>query len=142
MKDPVLAALNFKELLDYGGQPRVMGEYPQPIPCRGYCVSCEESGLLDGTGRRLDLMSHGCDTSDFEEVLGPMPHEGPCVEEPILFLLEKPGADYSNGEEVTFRGWRKKPPVKNYYWTPNAEGAGRQIFWASKVILMDHISRI
>lgn len=119
MKDPQLVELNFDELLNYGGQPSpILYEYEQPIPCQGYCVSCERKGLLEGTGKRLHRMSHGCDSSDFEAVLGPMPNEGPAVEHPILFLLENPGGYYNNGEKVEFDGFKKQPPNKHYYWTP------------------------
>ncbi len=76
MKDRRLADLNFQELLHYGGQPPVRNRYSPPIACAGYCVSCEDAGLLQKTGMQLDLMSHGCDTSDFEELLGLMPSEG------------------------------------------------------------------
>jgi len=119
MKDSRLAELNFVELLNYGGQPPVLNRYPQPVCCEGYCVSCEDAGLLEGTGKRLDKMSHGCDSSDFEAVLGPLPNEGPPVERPILFLLENPGGDYKIYEEVPFRGFRKRLPVWHYYWTPD-----------------------
>jgi hypothetical protein len=122
MKDRQLAELNFHDLLDYGGQPPVHFEYRPPICCKGYCLSCEDSGLLKQTGHRLDLMSHGCDTSDFEAVLGPLPTDGRPIEQPILFLLENPGADNSNGEPVRFRGFAKQPPVGHYYWTPNCNG--------------------
>lgn len=64
-------------------------------------------------------MSHGCDSSDFESVLGPMPREGAGVTAPVLFLLQDPGADYGNGAPVAFAGFRKQPPVHHYYWTPN-----------------------
>ena len=42
-------------------------------------------------------MSHGCDFADFEAIIGPMPRDGPGVEQHILFLLENPGKDYGNG---------------------------------------------
>jgi hypothetical protein len=115
--DSRLADLNFKKLLHYGGQPLVRNRYPSPLACAGYCVSCEREGLL-GTGESLDLMSHGCDTSDLERVLGPMPALARPFEQPVLFLLEMPGGDYGNGEIVEFCGFRKRPPVNVYYWTP------------------------
>ncbi len=64
-------------------------------------------------------MSHGCDSSDFEEILGPLPIDGHPIDQPILFLLEGPGADYHNGEPVAFHGFTKQPPVRHYYWSPN-----------------------
>lgn len=121
VKDASLADINFREILDYGGQPRVENAYSTPPVCRGYCISCEESGLLEKTGGRLDLMSHGCDSADFEDVLGPMSHDRPGLAEPVLFLLENPGGDYGNGAPIDFRGLRKQPPVNVYYWTPNIQ---------------------
>lgn len=117
MRDSRLSYLNFQELLDYGGQPPVRNEYDPSLCCRGYCVSCEKNGLLEKTGGRLDLMSHGCDSADFESILGPMPRKGVSVEQPVLFLLENPGRDYKNGKPVEFQGYQKQPPVNVYYWT-------------------------
>jgi len=119
MKNGFLAKINFEDILDYQGQPIVKNTYSKPLNCRGYCISCEESGLLKQTGGRLELMSHGCDSSDFETLLGPLPNEELKINQPILFLLENPGADYGNGMPIEFRGFRKQPPLKHYYWTPN-----------------------
>ena len=119
MKDIRLADLNFREVVNYGGQPPVQNEYANPLKCHEYCVSCEDSGLICRTGGRVDLMSHGCDSADFQEVLGPMPAEGAEVHRPVLFLLEDPGAHYGNGAPVDFSDFRKQPPVNHYYWTPN-----------------------
>ena len=122
MRDSALANLNFRDILDYGGQPQVQNRYAQPLTCRGYCVDCEESGVLRASGGKLTLMSHGCDSADFETILGPMRRTDAGVTAPVLFLLENPGADdrYRNGVEVAFRGFAKKPPVNHYYWTPSA----------------------
>lgn len=121
MRDLRLAALNFTEVLDYGGQPRVQNSYSSPLECRGYCISCETNGLLRKSGGRLDLISHGCDSSDFEAVLGPMPRQGVPIEQPVLFLLENPGGEKENGTPVHFQGCTKQPPVNHYYWTPNVQ---------------------
>lgn len=115
----LLADLNFKSIVDYGGQPIAKSRYATPQPCFGYCTSCEDSGLLEQTGGRLDLMSHGCDSSDYESVLGPMPSSGIECHDPILFLLENPGGDYGNGAPVEWRGHKKQPPVNHYYWLPH-----------------------
>ena len=82
MKRTQLADLNFREVINYGGQPPVQNRYDPPLQCHGYCVSCEETGLLDQTAVHLDLMSHGCDSEDFREVLGPIPGEGASIEVP------------------------------------------------------------
>jgi hypothetical protein len=127
VKDLSLADLNFREIVDYGGQPPAKSRYPSPLACRGYCISCEESGLLKNTGGRLDRMSHGCDSADFEAVLGPMPREGAGVAAPVLFLLENPGGDYGLGEPVDFQGLRKQPPVNHYYWIPTVQTWPRRV---------------
>jgi Uracil DNA glycosylase superfamily len=122
MRDQRLTDLNFRELLDYGGQPSPAFRYKKPRPhCSGYCVSCEKDGLVHKNGGRLDLMSHGCDSADFEAILGTMPKSGPVVTEPILFLLENPGKDYDNGKKVKFDGFEKEPPVKHYYFSPSTD---------------------
>lgn len=124
MKNASLANLNFREIVDYDGQPLVKNRYVEPLTCRGYCVDCEESGILNATGGHLDLMSHGCDSADYEAILGPMPRTGQGISAPILFLLEAPGSDerYCNGQPVAFRGLNKKPPVNHYYWSPRGQG--------------------
>ncbi len=121
MRDVELADLNFREIIDYGGQPPVRNRYAEALQCAGYCVSCEDATLLATVGGHLEIMSHGCDSSDFEQVLGPMPQEGRIVEQPVMFLLENPGGDKDNGEVVPFRTFVKKPPVFHYYWTPNVD---------------------
>jgi hypothetical protein len=123
MRDDRLRDLNFLELLHYGGQPSPASRYEesQRPQCSGYCVSCENDGLVQKNGGRLDLMSHGCDSADFEAILGPMPKSGPGVPEPILFLLENPGMNYGNGKKVKFDGFEKEPPVKHYYFSPSTD---------------------
>jgi hypothetical protein len=66
MRNAALQKLNFVRLIDYGGQPPVENRYDSPLPCSGYCIDCEQKDLLDPAVRRLDLMSHAADTSDFE----------------------------------------------------------------------------
>jgi hypothetical protein len=119
MRDSRLAESNFRQLLHYdGGPPVARPRFPDPLQCSGYCIDCEEKDLVAKSEGKLDLMSHGCDSADFEEVLGPMPRDGAGVQQPILFLLEKPGADYGSGQKVRFSGYKKSPPVNHYYWTP------------------------
>jgi hypothetical protein len=66
MNNQALVDLNFRDIIDYGGQPPVRHRYDPPLACQGFCVACEENGLVSISGGRLDLMSHGCDSSDFE----------------------------------------------------------------------------
>ena len=127
MRNIDLANLNFREIVDYGGQPPVKHRYCSPLVCHGYCISCEQTGVLEQAGGRLDRMSHGCDSEDFEAVLGPMPQsQDPEVtqpiEVPVLFLLSDPGGGYGNDEPIPFNGFKKKPPVNHYYWTPSCKG--------------------
>ncbi len=116
MMNVQLADLNFRSLIDYGGQPTPNAIYPQPMACRGYCTSCEDQHIVQAG--YLDQMSHGCDTSDFEAWLGdPLPIASQ-FNSPVLFLLEDLGGYYSNGARVEFRGLSKQPPVNHYYWLP------------------------
>jgi hypothetical protein len=119
MKDQQLADLNFKDLLHYGGQPPVRYRYDHLLQCTGYCIACDEK--YDDV--KLDLMSHGADSSDFEQILGPMPpvvSGRSIVAQPVLFLLEQPGGDdYGIGKKIPFRGFTKEPPVQHYYWSPS-----------------------
>ena len=119
MRNKDLAKLNFSELLDYGGQPIVQNIYDPSLSCSGYCIDCEEKGIFSNSADSFDQMSHGCDTSDFEVLLGRQNKEK--VGYPIVFLLENPGGDYGNGEVVSFKGYKKQPPVNHYYWTPNID---------------------
>ena len=118
MKNQILADINFKEIVCYDKQPVPAWRYPKQINCDGYCIKCEELGFLEHPAR-LDLMSHGCDTSDFESVLGELPVYENTVKSPVMFLLENPGGDYKNGAQVFYKNFRKQPPVNHYYWMPN-----------------------
>lgn len=120
MKNPDLVRLNFVELINYGGQPEVRSKYAPPLSCSGYCTDCEKAGLT-GTDLHLDQMSHGADTSDYEQILGPLPGNEKSFDMPVLFLLENPGGDYGNGAEFHYEGIVKRPPVNHYYWTPSDE---------------------
>jgi hypothetical protein len=116
MNNPKLVDLNFGEIVNYDGQPRVMFRYDAANRprCVGYCTSCEDKGLAQ-VGE-LDLMSHGCDSADFEALLGPLPVKRE-IAVPVLFLLEDPGGDYSNGDKVVFQDHAKRPPNNHYFWT-------------------------
>lgn len=124
MRDHRLVNLNFREVVNYGGQPPVQVQQSPSITCYGYCVSCEESGVLQQIGGQLSLMSHGCDSEDFETVLGRMPANPTVarpIAEPVLFLLDGPGGGVCNGRVMQYRGFQKQPPVKTYYWAPDCE---------------------
>lgn len=119
MKSKFLRELNFKTLLDYPDEFRPQREYKPPLACDRFCIECEKSGVV-ATGQ-LTLMSHGCDTDDFEKILGSSMNNGDAVKIPIMFLLEDPGGNYGNGEDRTHRDQKitKSPPVKRYYWSPS-----------------------
>jgi hypothetical protein len=114
MKNAELAELNFRKLINYGVQPSVKVKY-DPLQCYGYCIDCEQKYLVEPG--QLDLISHACDSSDFEAILGPLPSAQP-IDIPIVFLLEDPGGDYGNGERFSYEGCRKQPPTNHYYWSP------------------------
>lgn len=118
MRNVDLAKLNFCELLNYGVQPVVKNSYLTPLYCSGYCIDCEKKGFFHNPGDGFDQMSHGCDTYDFEMLLGALPNTQRIIDIPILFLLENPGGDYANGNPVLYQGYKKQPPVNHYYWTP------------------------
>ena len=61
-------------------------------------------------------MSHGADTQDFEQILGPLNSEKKAPK--TMFLLESPGGDYGNGKPIEHEGITKRPPVNHYYWLP------------------------
>ena len=68
-----------------------------------FCVHCEKSGVLERAKGALTLMSHGCDTSDFESLFGrSLPASDP-VEDPILFLLQDP-------EKAGITSWARSKP--------------------------------
>src|SRR5580700_5475029 len=137
MKNEVLRDLNFRQLLHYSnGAPQPKHSYTQPLACEGFCVSCEKSGLLDGSDRRLYLMSHGADTSDFESLFGkelPLENGEKYLEAKVMFVLESPGGMYDTGipqengipqntdpekTDQGVEGVKKEPPVCHYYWMP------------------------
>lgn len=118
MKNKKLSDLNFKYLINYGGQPDVQCQYKEPLKCSGYCIYCEEQKVFPDFDGSFDQMSHGCDTSDYEKVLGSLKSKKP-TEKPIIFLLENPGGNYNNGKEVRYNDYIKQPPVNHYYWTPD-----------------------
>ena len=116
MKNRKLAELNFRKLLHYEGEPNVRASQAAPIPCTGFCVSCEQNGILDSGDQRLDKLSHGADTNDFERAIGKLPAGG--LDVPVAFLLESPGGEYDLGSPISYKGITKRPPVNHYYWVP------------------------
>jgi len=119
MKNSELAELNFKKLLHYTRMPDVRANDSAPTPCTGFCVACEKNGIFDkpeDQDKRLDQMSHGADTDDFEKAICPLPAGG--IEFPVAFLLESPGGYYENGTSIEYEGIKKQPPVNRYYWLP------------------------
>lgn len=133
MQNPKLAKLNFIDLINYGGEPPMQNAFDDPMECKGFCVDCESKGLLKGTGARLNLMSHGCDSSVYNKILDPMPSASTDIELPIMFLLEMPGGQEQNGAPRDFKGIEKQPPVNHYYWSPNINAWPRSISDLKKI---------
>jgi Uracil DNA glycosylase superfamily len=125
MTSKALAELNFDRLIQYrSGPPKPEFEYTQPLVCDGFCIACEQRGVLAGSDKRLYLMSHGADTSDFESIYGtelPLDDDRGYVMIPIMFVLESPGGEHNNGVPQSFHGIEKAPPVCHYYWMPEPE---------------------
>lgn len=116
-----LAQINFTRLLHYAATPKPQFSYHQPPICDGFCVSCEEKGLLAVSDHRLYLMSHGADTSDFEVAFGcelPIDEGVHETDLPVMFVLESPGGDKGNGVPQTHHDVEKQPPTLHYYWMP------------------------
>ena len=122
MKSANLTELNFRHLVRYsGGAPLPEYNYPQPLDCEGFCVSCEQKGLLIGSGERLYVLSHGADTADFESLFGielPLENDQKYIKAPVMFVLESPGGMNGNGIPHTCQGVEKEAPVCHYYWMP------------------------
>jgi hypothetical protein len=117
MKNPLLESLNFKELLCYSSKFFPKHFYDSPIECCSFCVECEKNGAIKMAGGKLTLMSHACDTYDYE-LLFQQPLEGDhLILDPIIIILENPGKDYSLGKEITYQNVTKKPPVYHYYFS-------------------------
>ena len=122
MKNEFLRQLNFETLLGYPKDFRPQHKYDAELPCKRFCVACEKSGTLDKSHGKLTLMSHGCDSDDFERVLRSRLNRPAAITEPILFLLEDPGGDYSDiREPILFEGIEKKIPVTHYYFAPSTQ---------------------
>lgn len=116
MKNQELVDLNFRRLIDYRGQPPVRREHP--IECFGYCTFCEDKKIIDRG--ILGRMSHGCDTSDFEVLLG-LFSGVKRFDERVMFLLEDPGGDQGLGGPFSYQGHSKAPPANCYYFAPERE---------------------
>ena len=130
MKNELLRELNFRNLLQYdldevtrkGAKPK----YEPPLKCIGFCTFCEEKGLVPGNSTKPPLLSHGCDTSDYECWLGPLRQHlsskgGQPCDAPILFLLLEPGGPWPSGEVIEYKDVAKQPPTKHYYWMPHCQ---------------------
>jgi hypothetical protein len=121
MRNSNLVQLNFSDLLVYPDGKRAVTDCRRPC---GFCVCCEKKGLLPHDGSvRFKLMSHAADTSDYEELLrgAKLPEPAKHITAPIMFLLESPGGQYWNGEEVVCEGVVKEPPTNIYFWAFDPE---------------------
>jgi hypothetical protein len=121
MKNKLLHELNFKRLLGYPDNFQPQFIFDVPIHCDRFCIECEESGTAKAGG--LTLISLGCDTDDFERILGPRISTQKAVEFPIMFLLLDPGEDWKQAEEVCFKGFKK---MRNHFGVDRLPGMGAQ----------------
>lgn len=113
-----LNTLNFNDLLHYDRIPKPENEYINSPKCSGFCISCEQNGLIKATkSYTLDAISHGCHANVYFQILGPFPPGKPITDKRVLFLLEAPGAD-KFGDPVRYQGVTKSPPVLHYYFSP------------------------
>src|SRR5688572_5870234 len=124
MKNRILHQINFTELLEYPEGYQVKSpKHEPPVKCERCCVECETSGVLAQAGGRLTLISHGCDTSEFESLLKPFPMRENAFTQPVMFLLEDPGWD----DRSVFKlpdgdgGIRKKVPTLFHYFAPTGK---------------------
>ena len=112
-----LEHLNFSGVLNYmrpiERRPR---DGSQLYTCVGFCHDCEDRGLSPSEGSSDILMSHGCTSDDFVEIIEqPLPEIK--YSEPIMFLLENPGGDYDLGDVRPCDNVAKKPPTKQFYFS-------------------------
>jgi hypothetical protein len=124
MKSQFLRNLNFKQLLEYPDDFQTKHIYDPPISCNRFCIECEKNGAMTKACGDT-LMSHGCDTDDFETILKSKISNRDGVNEPIMFLLEDPGGDWKEmREEITHeddKNLKKKIPVKFHYFSPSGK---------------------
>ena len=112
-----LERLNFSGVLNYKRPIVLRPRDGSPLnTCVGFCHDCENHGFAPKGGSDDILMSHGCTSEDFSEILG-QPLPGMKCSEPIMFLLENPGGDYDLGDVCVCENIRKKPPNKHFYFS-------------------------
>jgi len=119
--DPIAAkqleSLNFSDILDYARPIKKMWKCELPFnTCNGFCHDCEDKGIPPKKCAKVVRMSHGCTSSDFEQIIGSQLPETKCSL-PIMFLLENPGGDYDLGNNCTCDGVTKQPPNKHFYFS-------------------------
>jgi len=128
MKNQMLLNLNFSNLLHYDleqlKQKGAQAKYDEPFTCTCFCTTCEIKGLAISPKLKPALLSHACDSSDYEHKLGPIIRQLTalnisCFNDPVLFLLEDPGGGWDSGGNMECKGYFKQAPTKHYYWMPH-----------------------
>jgi len=128
MKNQMLLELNFSNLLRYDieqlKRKGAQTKYDEPLTCTCFCTLCELKGFATSPESRPAMMSHACDSSDYEQKLGSIIKHlktlnVTCFAEPVLFLLEDPGGHWDSGCKIECNGFFKQAPTKHYYWMPH-----------------------
>ena len=87
------------------------------LPIRGYCVSCEASGLNQSPNHptfSLQTISHGAHSSDFFRACG-FSSDETWKSAPVMFVYQSPGRRHDFYSEVPYGSYRKWP-TRAWYW--------------------------
>jgi hypothetical protein len=106
-----LSKLNFEKVVIY---PKISGykvENEHNFKCTGFCISCEERGILQ-RGEFLTQMSHGADSNDYKEIIK-KDYENNL---PIMIVFENPGNEFSPEHQHPSTRIIKNVPTDHYYW--------------------------
>ena len=124
-----LRALNFAELISFDipdaesysfHDYRTNGfRHPMALGC---CIACEQAGhhrATDGSGFRLNNISHGAHSGDFLDSLDTVPATSGWHHDPVLFVFEGPSKDYGQYGALDTKGYAKRPS-REWYWVHRA----------------------
>lgn len=128
MRNNQLFALNFQGIQKYDlkelARRKAKPNYDPPLKCDGFCTLCERNGLVSYNGNVPPILSHGCDTDDYESFLGDLSSHLSVLNiqkysEPVIFLLDAPGGYWDSGVAFKYNEYKKQPSTKHYYWMPH-----------------------
>ena len=98
--------MNFQRILKYEfgelARRKAKPNYDPPLKCEGFCTLCEENGLAEYSGNEPPILSHGCETDDYESFVGDLSSHLNVLNiqvysMPVIFLLEAPGSYWDSG---------------------------------------------